>query len=78
MKSGGKFDRSEEGDTFPRWRGTMEAEERKADYAPVNCSIFSASFFLNFPSVLVIFPFYPRIRHPAGLFGRGRSPFAID
>jgi len=47
-----------------------------AEYVPLNCSIFSASFFLNFPSILVIFLFYPRVKHLASLF-TGILPFMI-
>lgn len=53
-----------------------ESISGEAEYAPVNCSIFSASFFLNFPSILVISLFYPRVKHPVGLY-RGNPPFMI-
>lgn len=53
-----------------------ESISGEAEYAPLNCSIFSASFFLNFPSILVIFLFYPLVKHSAGLF-MGIPPFMI-
>lgn len=53
------FDRSEKGDTFSR-RCSDKSISEKPEYASVNCSIFSASFFLNFPvhPAIVIFSFF--------------------
>jgi len=49
MKSGGKFDRSEEGDTFPRWRGDDGSRGEKSRLRACKLLHIFSIIFLKFP-----------------------------